>query len=106
MIPLSPLTRRLVEKVFPEKDWEAAARMLESECGEKAPFCDKETPEGMERIRHAAIKVSGGKLKRLSEATREAQTDWRDLLMAADFGYTLTAHKEWEAQVLGKGKQE
>lgn len=100
MIALSPKTLRLVRTVFSGRDRAAAARMLESECGEKAPFCDKQTSEGMERIRFAAIKVSGGRLKRLSEATRLAQIDWRDLLMAAGFGYTLTAHEEWAVRVL------
>ena len=49
----------------------------------------------MDRIRLAAIKLSNGVYAKLVEAVSLANTDWRDLLMAAGFGYDIDAHNKW-----------
>jgi hypothetical protein len=54
--------------------------------------------EGLERIRAAALKISRGSLDRLALATSLAKSDWRDLLMAADFGEDAHAHEAWLAE--------
>ena len=46
----------------------------------------------LERLRYAALKLSGGRLDALREAVELARIDWRDLLMGAGFGYDVHAH--------------
>jgi len=56
----------------------------------------------MERIRFAAIKLSKGNMLKLLKAIDEARMDWRDLLMAADFGFDVDAHENWVHDILRK----
>lgn len=49
----------------------------------------------VERIRFAALKLSDGDLGKLEVHVRGDRHDWRDVLMAADFANSLTAHKQW-----------
>ena len=97
---LSPPTKRLVELFFPSKDVAEASRWLDEECGHHLPACQNLDEVGMERIRFAAIKLSQGNIPKLLEAIDQARVDWRDLLMAADFGYDVEAHQTWAQQVL------
>lgn len=95
-VPLSEQTLRRVEILFPvEDDRRAAAEMLVNECGSNLPFCEDATPQSAERLRFAALKLSGGNLARLREAVELAKIDWRDLLMGAGFGSDVNAHKRW-----------
>ena len=65
-------------------------------CGDNLPGSGLDTPESLDRIRFAALKISGGDLDRLTQAVELAQADWRDLLMAAGFGHDTSAHRAWE----------
>jgi hypothetical protein len=94
--PLSPETRRRLERLFGPKRRAEAERLLSEDCGNNLPSCGKLDAIGMERIRFAALKVSGGRLDRLADAVRLAQIDWRDLLMNAGFGFDVRAHESWE----------
>ena len=73
--------------------------MLEVQCARNLSSCENADAKSLERLRFAALKISRGELKRLSHAMREAQMDWRDLLMAADFGLTVDAHRVWLAEL-------
>jgi hypothetical protein len=53
------------------------------------------SPEDVERIRVAALKLSGGNLDSLRAAIDLAKLDFRDLLMASGFGYSVNAHHDW-----------
>ena len=97
---LSPRTRQLVEIIFSPKHVAEATHWLEAECGNNIPFYDKHDEYQMERIRFAALKLSNGNIQKLLAAIDEARMDWRDLLMAADFGYDVTAHEEWAKGIL------
>lgn len=99
---LSSRTRQLVEKIFGPKRVDEAVQWLEDECGNNLPSCDKADEYGMERIRFAAIKLSAGNIQKLLAAIDEARMDWRDLFMAADFGYDVNAHEEWAKNILEK----
>lgn len=57
------------------------------------------TPDMVERIAAAALKKSEGSLEKLQAATELAARDWRDLLMAAGFGYDVSAHEAWFRQL-------
>ena len=99
---LSPRTRQLVEKVFGPKRIAEAAQWLEDECGNTLPSCDGHNEYQMERIRFATIKLSEGNIQKLLAAIDEARMDWRDLFMAADFGYDVNAHEQWAKEILKK----
>lgn len=98
---LSERTSALVDHLFPEADRAEATRALEHECGANLPFCERSTPESLERLRFAAIKLSEGDLLRLADAIALAKLDWRDLLMAAEFG-DVGRHDEWARDVLDR----
>ena len=100
--PLSPRTKQLVELFFTPKDSSEASQWLEEECGNNLPSCGEQDEYGMERIRFAAIKLSKGNVLKLLRAIDEARMDWRDLLMAADFGFDLNAHENWINDILRK----
>lgn len=96
---LSQRTSALVDLLFTEADRAEATLALEDECGTNLPFCDGSTPESLERLRFAAIKLSEGDLLRLADAIALAKLDWRDLLMAAEFG-DVDRHLAWAREVL------
>ncbi|HEX7898397.1 MAG TPA: hypothetical protein VF950_11600 [Planctomycetota bacterium] len=95
-LPLSPETRRRLDVLFPGRDRDEAARLLEEECGNNLPSCGRSTSVSMERLRFAALKRSRGHLGKLKDAIQLAKIDWRDLLMAAGFGEDVDAHRTWE----------
>lgn len=98
---LSERTLALVARVFPQPGRQATAvDALESRCGRGIPFCSEATPESLERIRFAVLKLSGGDLRELEAAIELANIDWRDLLMNADFGRDVHAHQRWADSVL------
>jgi hypothetical protein len=59
----------------------------------------------MERIWLAALKLSGGDIGRLDNAVLLAQTDWRDLLVAAGFGSDSSAHFPWAKEAARIGRR-
>ena len=56
---------------------------------------DKANAEFWDRIRFAVLKLSAGNLTTLQQEVDGANRDWRDTLVAAGFGESLTAHKNW-----------
>jgi hypothetical protein len=92
---LSKATWERLRRLFPPQQQEEAARLLADECGNNLPFCEDLDPVGLERIRFAVLKLSGGNIEELRTAIKDAQTDWRDVLMSAGFGESVTAHESW-----------
>jgi hypothetical protein len=78
---LTPGTLHRLDVLFLPGDREPAKALLEQ--------CESE------RLQFAALKVSDGNLARLESAVKLAQIDFRDLLMAADFG-EVEAHLKWQ----------
>jgi hypothetical protein len=99
---LSPRTRELIARIFSSKLVSEAAQWLEAECGNNLPFCDEYDELQMERIRFAALKLSEGNINKLLKAIDLARMDWRDLFMAAGFGYDVKAHETWAKEILEK----
>lgn len=93
--PLSFATRRRLETLFRAPDREEATQLLVEGCGNNLPLSGHSDEFQLERVRFAALKLSGGVLSRLREAVRLAQTDARDLLVAAGFGDDVRAHEDW-----------
>jgi hypothetical protein len=96
--PLSPDTERRIAALFPPNSTAEAAELLIIQCGNNLPFCDNHDEFQLERIRFAALKLSAGNIDKLKDAIKLAQTDWRDLLVAARFAHDTTAHKRWIPQ--------
>ena len=95
MVPLSPKTKRRLDAMFPAAERAAAERLLIERCGNGLPFSQNDDMYQLERVRFAALKLSGGKLSGLESAVDLANTNWRDLLMGAGFGEDINAHKRW-----------
>jgi len=98
MIELSEPTKTHVAALFQESDATQAQRLLAQECGETLPLMSDATPQSLERVRFAVIRLSGGRLDRLRDALCLARRDWRDLLMAARFAEDVQAHLKWKPQ--------
>src|SRR5690349_1386993 len=100
MVELSPATTARLHRLFRPEHVAEAARLLSEHCAASLPLVPTPvTPASLERLRFAAIRVSGGDLDRLREAIHVAQVDWRDLLVAADFADDTRAHERWEPRV-------
>jgi hypothetical protein len=95
-IPLTRATDIRLRRVFDSSLHEEATRILKELAGPSSGLSD--TPEGLERVRFAALKASGGTIKGLRNAIELAYTDWRDLLVSADFAHDATAHERWLAE--------
>ncbi|NJK52150.1 MAG: hypothetical protein HC936_03760 [Leptolyngbyaceae cyanobacterium SU_3_3] len=92
---LSADTLHLVEYLFRPQHRAAVILILEGECGADLPFMGGATPESLERIRFAVLRLSEGSPSKVAEAVALAKTDWRDVLVAAQFANGLQAHVAW-----------
>jgi hypothetical protein len=95
VIEVSSDTRRRIHALFPRNDWDAVEQMLLTQCGDNLPLVDSTYVELTERIRYAVLKLSKGRVSELEQQIALAALDWRDTLMAAEFGHSVTAHKSW-----------
>lgn len=95
MSKLSEATQEKIRQLFPPEQHEETARLLRDECGNNLPLCEHWDEYGLERVRFAALKLSRGNLPELYHWVNLAKVDWRDVLMAAGFAHSVTAHKEW-----------
>jgi len=94
-IPLSSDTQRRLDALFAGPERQTAADLLVTRCGDNLPLWYHKDPQGLERIRFAALKLSNGTLSELERAVQIAQVDWRDVLVAAGFAHDVRAHEAW-----------
>jgi hypothetical protein len=94
-VPLSPATLSRLEALFSPSDQAEAEQLLVELCGANLPFCENSDSTSLERLRFAALKLSSGRLPELYSAVELANTDWRDLLVAAGFADDVDAHRSW-----------
>ena len=95
MVELTEATREKVRQLFSQEQYPNVVQVLETECGNNLPFLQRESAEGLEPFRFAALKLSNGNLQNLRSAIELAKSDWRDLLVAAGFANSVDAHKSW-----------
>ena len=88
MKPLSATTRQHLNVLFSAEEWQPAEQALLG------------WSEDSERLRFAALRVSHGDMGALERAIALGRTDWRDLLVAADFADDIQAHEKWVPQRL------
>jgi len=99
-VQLSANTLHLVRRIFPPREHALIIATLEARCGSGLPLWDSPTPEGLERIRFAVLKLSSGSVQEFERAIAIANADWRDVLVAAGFGSSVLAHRNWhDAQI-------
>lgn len=101
-IPLSRGARERLNMLFAPRDRAEAERLLIERWGPDPPSVSQWTPFGIDRLRYAALKLSDGSLDRLRNALNLANGDFRDLLMAAGFGRSVTAHLLWMPDELSR----
>ena len=103
MRDVSPDTEKLLERLFPPELRDDVRDLLARECGDNLPLTGPPTSRRThERIRFAALKLSEGNLSKLRDVVNHAKIDWRDVLVWAGFGHSLTAHEEWAKAVLNE----
>ena len=95
MVPLSVEARLRIEALFSNEERDAVAKLLVEECGDRLPLTDRAASGFWDRIRFAVLKLSEGDLERLKQEIDGAKRDWRDTLVAAGFGDSVTAHESW-----------
>jgi hypothetical protein len=84
-VELTEVVARKVNHLFPADEKAEAIRLLEKECGRNLPFCENSDAKGLERVRLAVVKLSGGSLDELRGQIEVAKSDWRDVLSAAEY---------------------
>ena len=97
-IALSERTLHLITTLFPIPDGVVIADVLRRAVSENIPFCDNASPEEMERIRFAILKMTVSSPLNLAVGIQMAQSDWRDLLMNVGFGDDTSRHLDWYAE--------
>jgi hypothetical protein len=83
-VELTELVRRKVSQLFSNEDQAEAIHLLENNCGRGLPFHERATPQELERVRLAVLKLSHGSLSELRRQLDVAKTDWRDVLCVAE----------------------
>ena len=94
-VPLGEATRSHVIALFSESEVQSATNILVEKCGRNLPLMGDKNADVIERIRIAALKVSGGDLDALRRAIHLANVEWRDLLVEAGFAHDVKAHLHW-----------
>jgi len=91
---LSAGTKARIDRLFAPNERAQAAALISERCTD-LPGTRGWPREAIERIQFAALKVSCGSFPELVRAVQVANTDWRDLLVAAGFADDTQAHKYW-----------
>lgn len=94
-VDLTSRTREVIAHLFSPVAGSFVEQLLVDECADNLPLYKPATPEGLERVRLAVLKISNGNQDKLLEAVLLAKRDWRDVLVWADFANDLDAHTQW-----------
>jgi len=95
-VDLTQGTKEVVAHLFNSSMILVVEELLVDECGDNLPLYQEPTPEGLERIRFAVLKICNGNEDKLIEVISLAKRDWRDVLVWAGFADHLNAHNEWQ----------
>jgi hypothetical protein len=99
MVALSADTERLINHLFPAVGGSRIKKRLLREVSENIPFCNNESPKGMERIRFSVIKLIHEGTMSEDDIFKLAYIDLRDLFMCAGHG-DQEAHKIWYKKII------
>ena len=98
-VDLTPRTKEVIAHLFTPSTASLVEQLLVDECGNNLPLYKPSTPEGLERVRFAVLKISNGDEDKLLEAISLAKRDWRDVLVWAGFANGLEAHNKWAEEL-------
>ena len=93
-------TEKVVDSLFECDEAKTLKDRLKEELSGDLPLTAFSTPESRERVWLAVIKKCNETLNPWDTWFELAKLDWRDILMAADFGHDTTAHIRWKRKVL------
>ncbi|WP_299070792.1 hypothetical protein [Accumulibacter sp.] len=82
-LPLTPNIAKAVARLYPQADVKEVVRLLTEQCADSLPNCQDSDEYGLEDLRFAVLKLSGGNLAKLREVVRMANEDWRDVIWEA-----------------------
>jgi hypothetical protein len=91
-IPLTPRLRAAVERAFSEPDRPGAIDALERV--DLGDWLSTKPPHGRERVLAAVLELARGDELRLAAAIRDAERDWRDVLVWGGL-----ANGDWHARL-------
>lgn len=83
-VALSETVRQKTTQTFAQQDRAEAMDLLVSECGRNLPFKADATPQSLEQVRLAILKLAGGNLDKLRRQLQRAKIDWRDVIAEAE----------------------
>ena len=101
MKKLSPATCQLILQAFSTQDQAEVAQILAKECADNLPLMERRDEYGLEPVRFAVVKLSRGNIANLRWWASLARVSWNDLLVAAGFSGSPTAHQEWASASYG-----
>jgi hypothetical protein len=100
MLGLTRDTRQLIDILFGNPhEREIIEETLKTKCAENISFRKNRSSESFERIHFAIIKLLH-EGENLEDLVKQANTDWRDLLVNAGFGNDLKEHNTWKDNIL------
>jgi hypothetical protein len=83
-VPLTELVRAKIDQTFSPQDGSVAKDLLIKECGRNLPLKTNATPQSLEQIRLAVVKLANGNLEELHRHVQTAKSDWRDVIVPAE----------------------
>ena len=99
---ISEKTKEIARKFYPSES-EPIVSQLQEYCDYLSEFFEDEAlPENYERFCFAILKLGKTSREKLSKAIELGRTDYRDLLVSAGFGNSLSAHDEWANKILNQ----
>ena len=92
---VTPTVEKVANHYFEtESDWAVAE--LQNYCEYLSEFISESTtPESYERFCLAILKIGKTSKSKFNQAVELGKSDYRDLLVAAGFGNSITIHEEW-----------
>lgn len=84
--------RMKIENLFSPDEHASAYKLLNTS---QFPRMELLSEMELERIASAALKLSGGSIRKLATELETVALDWRDVLVAAGFEHHALAHKKW-----------
>ncbi len=85
-VGLSKAVAQKVSEVFAVEQRAEVTAALINQCGRNLPFYENADARQLEQVRLAVLHLSHGNRDRLRRFITMAQSDWRDVLMAAEYG--------------------
>ena len=99
---VSDKSKAIAEKHFPNES-ASVVTQLQDYCEYLSELISEEPqPETYERFCIAILKLANTSNEKLNQAIELGKTDYRDLLISAGFGNSITIHNDWASKILNE----